>query len=78
MLIEGASLVEDKDKDNVLTSKYSLRNNRFMTVKYGRNRHDFCHLGSLLVELSEVVPDGIICFFTSYSHISLSIEMIVP
>ena len=26
--------------------------------------------GSLLVELSRVVPDGIICFFTSYSHIS--------
>ena len=28
--------------------------------------------GSLLVEMARVVPDGIICFFTSYSHISWS------
>ena len=30
--------------------------------------------GSLLVELSRVVPDGIICFFTSYSHISSAVS----
>ena len=29
-----------------------------------------CYEGSLLVEMARVVPDGIICFFTSYSHIS--------
>lgn len=42
-MVEGASLVEDKDKNNVLTSKYSLRNNRFMTVKYGRDQGDVYH-----------------------------------
>ena len=30
-------------------------------------------IGNMLIELARVVPDGIICFFTSYSHISFLI-----
>ncbi|CBK20347.2 uncharacterized protein [Blastocystis hominis] len=46
--------------DVKLSSKYTLRANNQVAVSYG----------SLLVEMARVVPDGIICFFTSYSHIS--------
>ena len=35
-------------------------------------------VGSLLVNMARVVPDGIICFFTSYSHISMVLVCLFP
>lgn len=35
MMMEGVTQIEETEKDATLTSKFSLRNNRFMTVKYG-------------------------------------------
>ena len=39
MMMEGVTQIEETEKDATLTSKFSLRNNRFMTVKYGGSSH---------------------------------------
>jgi DNA excision repair protein ERCC-2 len=41
------------------------------------NSGKICNYANLLVELSSVVPDGIVCFFTSYrymEHITIKWE----
>jgi len=42
-----------------ITSAYSARNDKSVIINYG----------SLLVELARNVPDGIVCFFTSYEYL---------
>ena len=32
------------------------------------NQGNIRNYGSLIVELSQIVPDGIVCFFTSYKY----------
>ena len=39
MMMEGVTQIEETEKDATLTSKFSLRNNCFMTVKYGGSSH---------------------------------------
>ncbi|KAH9392652.1 General transcription and DNA repair factor IIH helicase subunit XPD [Tyrophagus putrescentiae] len=52
-------LIVTKGNDQVpMTSKFESRNDASVIRNYG----------ALLVELSAVVPDGIVCFFTSYLY----------
>ena len=43
---------------SVLSTRYELRDNPAVTANYG----------DLLVKLAQTVPDGIVCFFTSYLY----------
>ena len=53
-------LVVTKGNDQVaMTSKYESRNDSAVIRNYG----------NLLVEMSAIVPDGIVCFFTSYLYL---------
>ncbi|EDR29430.1 DNA repair helicase rad3/xp-D, putative [Entamoeba dispar SAW760] len=52
-------------QDRILfSSQYTYRSNRLIIHSYGR----------LIVELSKTVPDGILCFFPSYSYMNICIS----
>jgi Rad3-related DNA helicase len=52
-------LIVTRGSDQVpISSKFDLRGDTAVLANYGR----------LLIELAEIVPDGIVCFFTSYSY----------
>lgn len=49
---------------SVLSTRYELRDNPAVTANYG----------DLLVKLAQTVPDGIVCFFTSYLYMEKVVE----
>ncbi|BFU25795.1 DNA repair helicase putative [Entamoeba histolytica] len=52
-------------QDRILfSSQYAYRTNRLIIHSYGR----------LILELSKTVPDGILCFFPSYSYMNICIS----
>ena len=59
-------IVETKGSGNqsVLSTRYELRANPAVTANYG----------DLLVKLAQTVPDGIVCFFTSYLYMEKVVE----
>jgi len=59
-------LIITRGSDQVtISSQYEVRNDLAVVRNYG----------NILVEMSAIVPDGIVCFFTSYSYMEQIVSM---
>jgi DNA excision repair protein ERCC-2 len=59
-------LIVTRGSDQVaVSSKYELRNDPAVIRNFG----------NILVEMSSVVPDGVVCFFTSYSYMEQIVSL---